>query len=347
MITERLSQRWNRAHRRALRGGGDGDGVCTTPHLRPAAQAPPDCRGAYLAWARRPRPSGRGMDGPSPADEQWWWYPLLSSSAPVQLHAVSAVPPSIVPAGTSSTVGEQVPSQSGVCEERPLHWMKPNERCGTTHQRHSRSPRLEPWGVVTQEMLAERAGLASRSVSDLERGLGQSPYADTSNKLADALRLSAEERAQFEGAARRRRDPSAPCAPDVPDGGPHLSQGTPAEGTSPPAPALGTGVRAGLLAPEQVAQEAPPSPQRRRDTLLTRLMTVLLVGTLLASTLISAGAARPHLPPPSGGTLCLATDLPTTGDVGPWDMSLEHAVQLAVQQNQNLGNGYRLEGVTY
>jgi hypothetical protein len=28
--------------------------------------------------------------------------------------------------------------------------MKPNERCGTTHQRHSRSPRLEPWGVVTE-----------------------------------------------------------------------------------------------------------------------------------------------------------------------------------------------------
>src|SRR5260221_1030632 len=105
----------------------------------------------YLAWARRPRPSGRGMNGPSPADEQWWWYPLLSSSAPVQLQAVSAVPPSIVPAGTSSTVGEQVPSQRGACEERPLHCMKPNERCGTTHQRHSRSPRLEPWGVVTTQ----------------------------------------------------------------------------------------------------------------------------------------------------------------------------------------------------
>jgi len=27
--------------------------------------------------------------------------------------------------------------------------MKPNYWCGTTHQRHSRSPRLEPWGVVT------------------------------------------------------------------------------------------------------------------------------------------------------------------------------------------------------
>ncbi len=30
--------------------------------------------------------------------------------------------------------------------------MKPNERCGTTHQRHSRSPRLEPWGVVTKSV---------------------------------------------------------------------------------------------------------------------------------------------------------------------------------------------------
>ncbi len=199
---------------------------------------------------------------------------------------------------------------------------------------------------LTQEMLAERAGMASRSVSDLERGLRHSPYADTINKLADALRLSAEERAQFAGAARRRRVPSAPRAPDVPDGGPHLSPVTPAEGTSPPAPALGMGVRAGLLAPEQVIKEAPPSPQRGRDTLLTRLMTVLLVGTLLASTLISAGAVRPQLPPPSGGTLCLATDLPTTGDVGPWGVSLEHAVQLAVQQNQNLGNGYRLEVIT-
>src|SRR5260221_13915964 len=104
----------------------------------------------YLSWARRPRPSGLGMTGPSPAGEQWWWYTLLSSSAPVQLPAVSAVPQSIVPAGTSSTVVEQVPSERGVCEERPLHWMNPNERCGTTHQRQSRSPRLEPWGVVTR-----------------------------------------------------------------------------------------------------------------------------------------------------------------------------------------------------
>src|SRR5260221_11883672 len=109
-------------------------------------------RALYLSWARRPRPSGLGMTGPSPAGEQRWWYTLLSSSAPVQLHAVSAVPQSIVPAGTSSTVVEQVRSERGVCEERPLHWMNPHERCGTTHQRQSRSPRLEPWGVVTVPM---------------------------------------------------------------------------------------------------------------------------------------------------------------------------------------------------
>src|SRR5260221_155270 len=113
----------------------------------------------YLSWARRPRPSGLGMTGPSPAGEQWWWYTLLSSSAPVQLYAVSAVPQSIVPAGTSSTVVEQVPSERGVCEERPLHWMNPNERCGTTHQRQSRSPRLEPWGVVT--LIQGKQGISS------------------------------------------------------------------------------------------------------------------------------------------------------------------------------------------
>src|SRR5215469_12758312 len=37
------------------------------------------------------------------------------------------------------------------CFERELaHVHETNDRCGTTHQRHSRSPRLEPQGVVTK-----------------------------------------------------------------------------------------------------------------------------------------------------------------------------------------------------
>jgi predicted ATPase/transcriptional regulator with XRE-family HTH domain len=57
---------------------------------------------------------------------------------------------------------------------------------------------------LTQEALAERAGLSARSISDMERGLRSAPYQDTIHKLAGALGLSAAERARFEAAARRR-----------------------------------------------------------------------------------------------------------------------------------------------
>src|SRR3712207_6064134 len=60
---------------------------------------------------------------------------------------------------------------------------------------------------LTQEALAERAGLSARAVSDLERGLRRAPYRDTVRSLADALRLSAAERTALEGAASRRRGP--------------------------------------------------------------------------------------------------------------------------------------------
>jgi predicted ATPase/class 3 adenylate cyclase len=56
---------------------------------------------------------------------------------------------------------------------------------------------------LTQEELAERAGLSARAISDIERGLHRTPYQDTVSKLADALQLSAEEHAQFAAAARR------------------------------------------------------------------------------------------------------------------------------------------------
>jgi len=58
---------------------------------------------------------------------------------------------------------------------------------------------------LTQEALAERAGLSARSISDMERGLRSAPYQDTVHKLVGGLGLSAAERARFEAAARRRR----------------------------------------------------------------------------------------------------------------------------------------------
>src|SRR6185437_14867874 len=54
---------------------------------------------------------------------------------------------------------------------------------------------------LTQEELAERAGLSSRGVSLLEQGNRQ-PYRDTVRRLADALVLTEEERSPFAVAGR-------------------------------------------------------------------------------------------------------------------------------------------------
>jgi tetratricopeptide (TPR) repeat protein/transcriptional regulator with XRE-family HTH domain len=57
---------------------------------------------------------------------------------------------------------------------------------------------------LTQEELAEAAGLTSRAISYLERGEVTMPHRETVRLLADALRLAGPGRAQFEAAARGR-----------------------------------------------------------------------------------------------------------------------------------------------
>jgi predicted ATPase/DNA-binding XRE family transcriptional regulator len=56
---------------------------------------------------------------------------------------------------------------------------------------------------LTQEALAERAGVSVGAISYLERGLTRSPHRDTLRALADALSLSEQEAAALEQAARR------------------------------------------------------------------------------------------------------------------------------------------------
>src|SRR5204862_4888292 len=63
---------------------------------------------------------------------------------------------------------------------------------------------------LTQEELAERAGLSARAITDLERGVRRFPYPDTVDRLAQALELGAEER---EGLLRARRPREAGDAP--------------------------------------------------------------------------------------------------------------------------------------
>src|SRR5438874_11124492 len=67
---------------------------------------------------------------------------------------------------------------------------------------------------MTQEELAERAGISARTVSDLERGLRATVHHDTARRLASALELGEEQRRKFEAITRGRAFvPSSPPAP--------------------------------------------------------------------------------------------------------------------------------------
>lgn len=57
---------------------------------------------------------------------------------------------------------------------------------------------------LTQEELAERAGLSERAIRKIEAGTKHAPHKETVQLLADALELSGEEREAFQTAARRR-----------------------------------------------------------------------------------------------------------------------------------------------
>ena len=84
--------------------------------------------------------------------------------------------------------------------------------------------------ALSQEALAERAGLSVRAISDLERGVHRTPHLDTVRLLARALRLAGGSRADLIGAAIHERlattDPSSdepahqPQTVPVPEPGP-------------------------------------------------------------------------------------------------------------------------------
>jgi transcriptional regulator with XRE-family HTH domain len=57
---------------------------------------------------------------------------------------------------------------------------------------------------LTQEELAEAAGLSPRSVSDLERGINLTARKDTARLLAGALNLTGQAREEFEALSRGR-----------------------------------------------------------------------------------------------------------------------------------------------
>ncbi len=68
---------------------------------------------------------------------------------------------------------------------------------------------------LTQEALAERAGLSAKAVSELERNPTRPPRLATVTLLADALRLASEERTRLFAAARPTAQPLAPVRDEV------------------------------------------------------------------------------------------------------------------------------------
>ena len=89
---------------------------------------------------------------------------------------------------------------------------------------------------LTQEELAEAAGLSPRAVSDLERGIHRTARKDTALLLAGALGLAGSARGLFVAAARGRAEAGQVLAASA--------------GTAASLPAVAAGSRPGAAAPE-------------------------------------------------------------------------------------------------
>jgi predicted ATPase/transcriptional regulator with XRE-family HTH domain len=145
-------------------------------------------------------------------------------------------------------------------------------------------PLLRQWrraASLTQEELAERAGMSVETISALERGVSRSPYRATIASLADALGLDRDGRAQLLEAAR-----PASAAP-VPMAAGERFEPAPTNPPTPPA------------APEALAQvltglQRAPLLGRTKDLAVVRRL--LLGGTSRLITLVGpAGVGKTSL----------------------------------------------------
>src|SRR5690349_25090514 len=66
---------------------------------------------------------------------------------------------------------------------------------------------------LTQQELARQAGVSARAISDLERGINQTPRKDTVQLLSAALQLDSAEQTRFAALAHHLRRRAAPPAP--------------------------------------------------------------------------------------------------------------------------------------
>ncbi|MFB6392322.1 tetratricopeptide repeat protein [Polymorphospora lycopeni] len=87
---------------------------------------------------------------------------------------------------------------------------------------------------LTQEELAERSGVAARTISDIERGKVRTAQRETARRLAAALRLTGTDLTAFEETARGR--PATGAGPPTPPGPPTPAGATAAPETPAPSP---------------------------------------------------------------------------------------------------------------
>src|SRR4051794_7947894 len=133
---------------------------------------------------------------------------------------------------------------------------------------------LRQWrraAALTQEELAERAGMSVETISALERGLSRSPFRATITALADALGLDGEGRARLLAAARPQ------SAGPVPVAAGERSAPAPTH-PSPPPPAIGS------MAQVVTGFQSNPLLGRTRELEVVRQL--LLGGTARLITLV-------------------------------------------------------------
>ena len=195
---------------------------------------------------------------------------------------------------------------------------------------------------LTQEELAERARLSLAAINTLERGARLAPRKETVALLAEALALTASERAELEAAARRH-GPALPPAPTFPT--PAEAQPTSLE--TPSLPEDSPPQLSGPQAPGRFFRVSLPLPAKIQGKLSAGLLGGLLVVALLGSALSFKVWAGGALAGPHSRTLCLAVETPTSDSIGNYGKPLENAANLAVMQNQNLGSGYTLKAISY
>ena len=172
---------------------------------------------------------------------------------------------------------------------------------------------------LTQEALAERAGLSARAISDLERSVTRAPQPGTLDLLAEALQLSTKERDHFAAAARREKlevSPGpivkAPMVPDEPEEPVRLFEGGDLEATQAERPGDLTQVPDDGAPPSLAVQsppQKPPLPIRKtfwhhsgiRAAILMGLVLLVGVSGVLSSlNLLSRGGPTSPLPARGG-----------------------------------------------